>query len=178
MNWRLSSLWRDSGGAQYRAAALAVLGFLSLALGVLLYLADRPVERTYFLPDTLTTTSRPAGLFGLFGQWLPGFLHVYTFILFTVALAAPRGQRIMGVCTAWFAIDALFECGQHPAIAPKLAALMPGWFQGIPVLENTASYFVRGVFDPVDILFIALGAVAGFVTIRFAALPRRVTCAQ
>lgn len=178
MNWRLSSLWRDSGGAQQRATALAVLGFLSLALGVLLYLADRPVERTYFLPDTLMTIDRPAGLFGLFGQWLPGLLHVYAFILFTVALAVPRGRRIMGVCAAWFAIDALFECGQHPAIAPKLAALTPDWFQGIPVLENTASFFARGVFDPVDILFIALGAIAACITIGIMASPRRVTCAQ
>jgi hypothetical protein len=176
MNWRLSSLWRDSANVQPRAAPLAVLGFLSLTLGVLLYLADRPVERTYFLPDTLTTILRPAGLFGLFGQWLPGFLHVYAFILLTVAIAAPRGRQILSVCAAWFAVDALFECGQHAAIAPRLAALAPDWFQGIPVLENTASYFMRGVFDPLDILFIALGAVAAYATIRSTELPWRPAC--
>jgi hypothetical protein len=178
MNWRLSSLWRGSGGAQHRAAALAVLGFLFLVLGLLLYLADRPVERSYFLPDILTTINRPVGLFGLFGQWLPAFFHVYAFILLTAAITAPRRRQIITVCATWFVIDALFECGQHPAIAPKLAELMPGWIQGIPVMENTASYFVRGVFDPIDILFTAFGAIAAFVTIRIATMSRRLVCAH
>jgi hypothetical protein len=155
---------------------LAALGLLALVLGLAVYLTDRPVERTYFLPDDLTASVRPAGLFGMFGQWLPAFLHVYAFILLTVVVSASRDRQVIAVCAMWFVIDALFECGQHPAVASRLAALAPDWFQAIPVLENTASYFARGTFDPIDILFTALGAMAAYVTIRISRVQRRPAC--
>jgi hypothetical protein len=151
---------------------LVALGVLSLGIGLLIYLTDRPADSAYFLRGDFAAVRISGISFGSLGQWLPAFLHVYAFILFTVVLAGLRGRQVMAACVAWFTIDALFECGQHPAIAPVLASSVPEWFQRVPVLENTASYFARGVFDPTDILFIALGAVSAYATIRFMAMFR------
>jgi hypothetical protein len=173
---RLNTEVCDNG--QDATARLVALGLLSLVLGLTVYLSDRPAASAYFLAADPATAALHGRSFGPLGQWLPAFLHVYAFILFTAAVVVPRGRGVAAVCTAWFAVDTLFECGQHPAIAPDLAALIPRWFQGIPVLENTANYFVRGVFDPIDILFIALGAIAACATIGIAVTHRRTACAR
>jgi hypothetical protein len=152
---------------------MVALGLGSLAAGLLIYLADRPVASTYFLQGNIASFKNSGITFGTPGQWLPAFLHVYAFILLTVVIARCQGRQIVAVCMAWFVIDALFECGQHPALAPRLAELVPEWFRGIPVLENTASYFVRGVFDPIDLLFIAFGAVAAYATTSLMMRNRR-----
>jgi DNA-binding beta-propeller fold protein YncE len=69
---------------------------------------------------------------------------------------------------AWFAISSLFELGQHPALSPLIAASLPAWFAHIPVLDNTAAYFLRGTFDPLDFLSGALGTLAACFTVVLA----------
>ena len=46
-----------------------------------------------------------------------------------------------------------------------IAKIVPGWFNGIPFLENTVNYFLRGTFDPTDLVSIAGGTVAAYLTI-------------
>ena len=68
--------------------------------------------------------------------------------------------------------DPACEIGQHTDIAPLLAKQLPEWFNRLPILENTAGYFLHGNFDPLDLLSIFLGALTAFVltlaTRRFA----------
>ncbi len=135
------------------------IGLASLGLGVLVYLLDRPAERTYLIPDVLGHSMQgSAGLFGPLGQQLPTFLHTFAFCLLTAALLRVGWRGALGICTAWLSVDALFELGQRGDLAAWIARHVPGWFQHVPVLDNTASYFLRGRFDPLDLASIVLGA--------------------
>ncbi len=137
-------------------------GLAALALGALLYLLDRPAERTYFIPQFLADAVQPdggAGLFGGLGQQLPTFLHTFALCLLTAALLRVGWRGALGICAAWLTTDALFELGQLPGAAEWLAQHMPAWFSHVPLLDNAAGYFLHGRFDPLDLLSIATGAV-------------------
>lgn len=75
------------------------------------------------------------------------------------AVTESADSRLIRIGTAWFVIASLFEFGQHPSISPFIAASLPG-FAHVPVLDNTAAYFLKGTFDPLDFLAIVLGIVA------------------
>jgi len=146
-----------------RRFALIAIG--TLAVGALVYMLDRPAETAYLLPRALSFARAPHPAFALLGGSLPEFIHVYGFILLTAAVSSSP-VRLVPICAFWWAVDSLFEIGQHPAIAPVIAAALPNWFRGIPVLDHVANYFLRGTFDPADLVAIVLGTVAAFLTIR------------
>lgn len=138
---------------------------LALTIGLLVYLLDRQPQHTYFLSHVFTPDRAPYALFGVAGNYLPAFLHVYAFVLLTVAIAGSANAQLVRIGAAWFIIATLFEFGQHPALSPFLAAALPAWFAYVPVLDNSASYFLNGTFDVLDILSIALGTVAACLTV-------------
>ena len=143
-------------------------GLAALALGALLYLLERPAGRTYFIPRSLAEALQPAGgagLFGELGQQLPTFLHTFALCLLTAALLHVSWRGALGICSAWLTTDALFELGQQTTAAEWLARHVPAWFQRVPLLDNTAGYFLHGRFDPLDLLSIFLGALTAFVLI-------------
>ena len=142
---------------------LALTALAVLALGVLVYVLDRPVGTAYFLPPSLSFAKGQHSWFGSWGGRLPEFAHVYAFILLTVAVS-PWPKRLLLVCVLWWVLATMAEIGQHPAVAPHVVAFVPHWFHRVPVLDNTASYFVHGTFDPWDIVVIVLGAVSAYVT--------------
>lgn len=150
-----------------RHGELLALAISALCIGILLYAFDRQAEHVYFLPGWLSANNAHGGLFGLLGNYLPTFIHVYAFILLTVVVAAPSGIRMLPICLLWFGIDSLFEIGQLDSIAQWLAEHMPGWFDGIPFLENSADYFLHGTFDVLDLLSIAAGTLAACLTCLF-----------
>lgn len=147
----------------------AVIAAVALAAGTLVYLLDRQPDHTYFVAFGLISVHAPYPLFGVAGYYLPAFLHVYAFILLTTAIAGRSSAGIAGIGAAWFLIASLFELGQHPAVAPAIAAAMPAWLAHVPLLENTAAYFLRGTFDPLDFFAIALGTVAAVLTVVLSA---------
>lgn len=154
----------------------AVIAAFALAMGLLVYLTDRQPEHSYFLFHAPTLVRPAVPVFGSVGDQLPAFLHVYAFILFTVAIAGVPRARLAGICAAWFVIAVLFEIGQYPVAATAIAAFLPSWLAHFPVLDNTAAYFLRGTFDPLDILAIFLGAVAAGLTVALTsrrAVPRQ-----
>jgi hypothetical protein len=136
------------------------IGTLALAVGLAVYLVDRPAEATYFVrqsPVPITFSRSPPALFGRIGFYLPTFVHVFGFILITAGLtgAGPRG--FLSIVAGWCLVDILFELGQkYHAVVDWI----PESFAGIPFLENTRSYFLRGRFDQLDILAVLLGALA------------------
>jgi hypothetical protein len=141
------------------------LALAALGLGALVYLIDRPPGVTA-LPESMTLFQPTVRLFGALGQSLPAFAHVFAFSLLTIALVGGGRGRAIGACVGWFLVDAAFELGQHPTIAPKLAHLIPSWFATIPILNRTDHFFRYGTFDPLDLLFIALGALAAYVVVQ------------
>ena len=56
-----------------------------------------------------------------------------------------------------------FEVGQ---MFPKWStSIIPDWFTGIPFLGNTENYFLKGTFDILDVIAIALGAVTAYLVL-------------
>jgi len=150
-----------------RHNGLFIIAIGALCVGVLVYVFDRQAETIYFLPGWLSLESQIGGLFGSIGNYLPTFIHVYAFILLTVVVAVPSVTKLIPVCLAWFTLDSLFEFAQLNPIAQWIGSHTPGWFSGIPFLENTADYFLMGTFDVFDLFSIAIGTLAAYLTIIF-----------
>ena len=144
--------------------SLLWLAALSLGLGVLVYALDRS-GTAYFLPSWLGRDAGPA-VFGQLGRHLPTFVHPFAFVLITVAVLRPVPRLLPAVCVAWFAIDSAFEFGQLGPYGERIAAVVPAWLEGTPLLGATSSYFSRGTFDPLDVLAIGLGVVGAYLVVR------------
>jgi DNA-binding beta-propeller fold protein YncE len=142
-----------------------LIAIIALFLGLQVYLYDRQPEHVYFLFHHFSLAHGQYSLFGVLGNYLPSFVHVYAFILLTVVVAGFSKARLIGTCVAWLVVASLFEVAQHPAVAPIIAAAVPAWFTHVPILDNTAAYFLNGTFDPLDLLSIVLGTIAAYVTI-------------
>jgi len=144
-----------------------LIGAAGLILGSLVYLIDRPPHQTYFVSFSKINISLHntfPNLFGVIGNILPDFLHVFSFILITAGLFSCKRRGYLIICLSWFFVDSAFELWQKFNKLPL--KIIPDWFEGIPFLENTKNYFQKGTFDMVDLVAIAVGtAVAYFVMI-------------
>lgn len=144
-----------------------------MVIGLLVYLTDRPPDATYFLVRLGVTNSLydfVPPLFGPLGWNLPAFLHVFSLVLVTGGILACRKTGSLVVSLSWLVTEWAFEVGQKfPAWAD---ALVPRWFDSIPVLETTRNYFRVGTFDPLDMVAVAVGAVAAYFAL-LATMERR-----
>jgi hypothetical protein len=147
-----------------RFACLAAAGCFALALGLLVYLADRDASRAVLTP----TVSALAGShwFGALGQWLPSFVHPLAFSLFTAAALPSHSPWQYGACAAWCVINVAFEVGQHPHVSARLADALQAGLGQTPLARTLANYFVRGTFDGGDIVAAILGALAAASVLR------------
>jgi hypothetical protein len=143
---------------------MLLLATLLLATGILVYALDRG-GAVYFLHGW-TATPAKTPVFGSLGDHLPTFLHTLVFILITAAILRPWPRLIPGICAAWLVIESLFELGQLAPFDGRIAALVPSWFESVPVLQITADYFIRGTYDALDIVSIVLGAVVAYPLVR------------
>ena len=138
---------------------------LSLLLGILVYLIDRPPGSVYFLPGNISLFQGMPTMFGIVGNSLPTFSHVFSFILITAGLLGSNKTCSAITCIGWFLVDFAFELGQHQVINRWLADRIPEWFEWLPILENTQFYFLGGTFDPCDLLSITLGTIVAYFAI-------------
>ena len=139
------------------------VGLTALLLGSLVYLVDRPPDQTYFIYISglnISLYNTLPNIFGAIGNSLPAFIHVFAFILITAGLLGCRKKGSLIICLSWLLVDGAFELGQK--FNTWSSSAIPGWFTGIPFLENTESYFLKGTFDFVDIVAIALGSVTAY----------------
>lgn len=134
-------------GTAPRNETLVAIALAALGAGVLVYLTDRDGVQAWLLPRVGALAGRH--WFGALGGWLPSALHAFAFALLSAAVLPRTGPARFVACAAWAVIDIGFELGQHPLVAPQLAA----WLAGAP-----ARYFERGTFDPADVVAAALGA--------------------
>ena len=147
-----------------RRALLALVGALALAIGLIVYLTERDPSRAALIPAAAALATGP--LVGVLGQWLPSFVHPLAFSLFTAAARRAWTPPAYGACLAWWAVNVAFEVGQHPVVAAPVAA----WLAELPQLGSIqallAAYFLRGTFDPIDLLAATLGALAAAAMLR------------
>jgi len=139
------------------AALTAAIGCLALALGLLVYLADRDARHAVVIPAVAALAG--SSLFGVLGQWLPSFVHPFAFSLFTAAALPPRSAWRNGACAAWCAVNIAFEVGQHPNVSVRLAEGLLDSFGPSSRTRTLADYFLRGTFDVGDIVATVVGAV-------------------
>ncbi|MDO9075787.1 MAG: hypothetical protein Q7U73_21270 [Rubrivivax sp.] len=133
-------------------------GLLALAVGALVYLADRDPAHVMALPAFAVLATGP--LFGAAADWLPSFVHAFAFSLFTAA-AWPRALRpAYGACVFWWAVDLAFEAAQHPPWRAALARALPSGLDTLAPANWVARYAQQGRFDPMDVLAITAGALA------------------
>jgi hypothetical protein len=140
-----------------------LLGLCGLVLGLLVYLASRPPESTYFIWASglkISLYNRLPDLFGWLGDILPAFLHPFSFSLLTAGVLGCRGRKILYTCAIWFVVDFAFELGQKYSV--WTSSIVPEVFVGVPVLENAKEFFARGTFDPLDIAAMGVGCFAAY----------------
>lgn len=155
-----------------RSTRQGILGLAVLLLGTAVYVLDRPWEQTIFVPAGLSQFNLTPAAFGLVGQSLPTFAHVFAFSLLTAALVSGERRAAIVICSGWFVVDAGFEFGQYPTIAAELLQVIPTWFEKLPGVRWTDDFFRHGTFDHLDLLSIALGAATAYTTIRWTQLRR------
>lgn len=147
------------------ATRLLAFSGTALAVGVAIYALSRPPGSAYLLPALLQGESPSFALPAILGGSLPAFLHVYALALLTVVVLGVTRVCAAWAASAWCAIDLVFELAQWPLLAERLATNLPNWFGQVPVLDHLGAYFLRGSFDPVDLLATLIGAVTAYVTV-------------
>ena len=140
------------------ATLLAVMGCAVLALGLLVYLADREASHALLIPNVAALAG--SHWFGALGDSLPSFAHPFAFSLFTAAALPLRRAWCYGACAAWAAVNVAFEVGQHAQVSVRLAEALLASLGQTPLTQALANYFVRGTFDVDDIVAAMVGALA------------------
>ncbi|MDJ0808429.1 MAG: hypothetical protein QNJ78_16555 [Gammaproteobacteria bacterium] len=145
---------------------IVIIGLSALLMGIAVYLLDRPSAQTYFIPEWISLFEETPRLFGLIGNHLPTFLHVFGFSLISCGLLTQSRFSPLGICLFWIALDGLFEIGQHPLISACIVQYIPAWFNQVIILENTQAYFLSGSFDPMDLVSILFGGILAYLLVR------------
>jgi hypothetical protein len=79
------------------------------------------------------------------------------------------------ICPSWFLVDSAFELGQK--FNDLALKIIPDWFTGIPFLENTENYFLKGTFDYIDLAAIALGTLIAYFALLATYKKREISSA-
>jgi hypothetical protein len=140
-----------------------LIGVIALLFGSLVYLIDRPPDQTYFIYTSSINISLYGtfpNLFGLIGNSMPAFIHVFSFVLITAGFVSYRKRGYLIICLCWFLVHCAFELGQK--FTTWSLKMIPDWFAGLPLLGNTENYFLQGPFDFADLAAIALGTLMAY----------------
>ncbi len=151
-----------------------LIGIFLLSIGALIYLIDRPPEQIYFifaLPFQLSFYDITPSLFGTIGDFLPHFLHVSAFILLTAGLLNCGKKGYLAICLFWMTVNVGFELGQK--YSDYAAGLVPAWFAGVFLLENTRNYFLHGTYCRLDMAAIIIGGVSAYALLFYSHNRRR-----
>ncbi|MEJ2406094.1 MAG: hypothetical protein P8171_17690 [Candidatus Thiodiazotropha sp.] len=142
---------------------LPLTALLALGAGVVLYLLTRDPASVYFI-TLLPRSLWPDGVISCTACGsLPSLLHVYAFILISAYVLQPvTGRQLVTLCLGWFSIEILFEIGQIDSVATLIQPHLPSWSEQLPLASIMDNFLLRGTFDPMDILFTALGTLAAY----------------
>jgi len=158
----------EAAHGQSASAALLALGTLALALGMVVYTADRDPAGVALLPNLAALHTGP--LFGVIGSWVPSFVHPFAFSLFTAVAAGASAAAAYRVCAGWWAVDVVFEVAQHPHVRPAIVQAMHD-LNGSPwsrwLTQPLTNYLQAGTFDPCDLAAVTAGTLAAAGVVYF-----------
>lgn len=121
---------------------------VSLAAAVAVYCLARYYPPTLLEPIRATQATL-AALPGLFGS-LPSLFYILAIGLLVGCCAdTPAGARLH--CSLWIGVGLALELSQHPLIAAPLSTWLPAVL-GDPAWTLIGPYWLRGSFDPADLL--------------------------
>lgn len=147
------------------AAHPVMVALCAIAVGVAVYAFLRP-QPAAFLPagwHRPFSHDLPAAVMG----GLPTFVHALVMSLATVAVLAVRGDAARGgICTAWCAVEIVFEVAQHPRVGLPLLASLPSGLADTGALTALGNFVRTGTFDPLDIGAAALGSWVAYVVLK------------
>lgn len=160
-----------------RAALLAGSTVAALALGALIYLAERDAARVWLMPTGWSLASLSGLLPAGARDSGPSFVHVYAFSVLSALCLRPTRGGIALTCVTWLVIDAMFEACQHTLITPLITDWSSTGVARFALLDRAASYCTNGRFDTGDLLAAALGCSAAIATLTMThAAERGATC--
>ncbi len=139
------------------------MGTIVLLAGTLVYIFARPGGAA-FLPDCFILCRHPLPPARFWGS-LPAFTHTMGICLLAAGVLSAGRTAGAWFCAFWGMVEAAFELGQHPEISPWIATHLPLWFDHIPIFGLVRGFFQRGVFDPVDLAAVFLGAIIAYLVI-------------
>lgn len=154
-----------SDAGRSSAAVLVAAGLVAMAIGLLVYLADRDASHAALIPAVAAISGR--NLFGAVGQWVPGFVHPFAFSLFTAATYPSRSSAGYLACIAWWAVNIAFEVAQYPGIDRSVAEAAERVFGASWSERLLSGYVLRGTFDVGDLIAATGGAVAAAAVLYF-----------
>ena len=153
--------WYDLGNKSKTGAASGIEKVRQVADHVNLIQSYIPhIQTNFVLGLDSDQGDEPFELTKRFIDLAPGAYPAFS--LLTCLVVERRRAACAVACAAWALIDTLFEFGQHAALAAPLGRVLQRW-SGWPGAEATASYFLRGRFDPFDVLAAWAGAVAALL---------------
>jgi hypothetical protein len=132
-------------------ARLVAAALGALALGVVVYLVDRPAGSAQLLPAAWHA-ARPLGVFGPVGSVIPDFAHAFALSVLTGLLARTR-RGAAAACVAWWFIDSALEAAQTHFAANAVGPYLPAFL---------SKYLRSGTFDVADLAAIAVGAALAY----------------
>ncbi|MFP4444979.1 MAG: hypothetical protein ACLFPD_01870 [Desulfosudaceae bacterium] len=146
-----------------------LFGILLLLLGALVYLTDRPPERTWFvsvLPFQISLYDNTGPLlFGPAGRFLPHLAHVMAFTFLTAGILN-CGKRCSAMVTLfWLFVNLAFELGQK--YGTLAAGLVPNSMAEVLLLDKTRNYFLRGTYCPLDMAAVGVGALLAYLLLIY-----------
>jgi N-acetylneuraminic acid mutarotase len=147
--------------SRHQRMLLAFVATGALVTGLLVYLFDRDPASIYLLPAAWSLADDPSSL-GWFGGALPAFAHAFAFTLLTAIVLGATRRAALCASALWWTAGSAIEIAQHPVLARHVADALPRWLDSLPLLENTAPFFIRGTFDPWDLVALTAGVFAAF----------------
>jgi hypothetical protein len=120
-------------------------------------------------PPELLTPFQPtfpilAAQAGLFGS-APSFLYIFAIGLIVGSCAStPVGARTH--CLTWLGLALLLEISQHPVIADPLVSWLADTLF-VSAWEVIVPYWMRGVFDPLDMIATVVGGLAALIILTY-----------
>ncbi len=142
-----------------KQAIKLLLAFLALALGLMIYLLDRPANTILFLQWLPYHINNSFSL-GIPGDNLPSFAHTYAF---TLIISAAITIKARTVALSWLAIECFFELIQSSFISTHMSIYANSDSSLLVLVSN---YCVNGTFDGLDIVAITLGSLLAYFTIN------------